>query len=164
MSDALRVALTSLANARADLYAIDETLRAAKLAFDATHAEDLARAAALRSAVAIAEGQCRATALLAFHRTGDTVPAPGVVIKQYTTLAYSVAVAFAWAKEKRMALSPESLDVAAFEKIARATPLPFVSMAREPRAQVASHINAADYATPSPVPVAAAALDENPFL
>jgi hypothetical protein len=61
-------------------------------------------------------------------------------VKEKTELVYDPAQAFTWAREKQMALVPESLDRRAFEKIAKATPLEFVTEKITPVAQIATDL------------------------
>ncbi len=90
-----------------------------------------------------AETVVRTLALAQYDASGSLNPTPGVAVKLYETLHYEADAALAWAREKQMALVPESLNRKAFEKIAKATPLPFVSVVTEPKAQIATDLDKA---------------------
>lgn len=90
-----------------------------------------------------AERNVKALAEAAYRATGDVMPAPGITVKLVTKLRYSAAEAFAWARDTHMALIPEQLDVKAFEKIAKATTLPFVTTETEPKVTIASDLDKA---------------------
>ncbi len=81
-----------------------------------------------------AEATLRALTLKAYTETGNKAPAPGVGIRELTILNYDSKAAFDWAKAHRMALK---LDVQAFERIAKADPLDFVAISKEPQATIA---------------------------
>lgn len=78
-------------------------------------------------------------------------------------MSYDDTAALAWARETKMALVPESLDRKNFEKIAKATPLPFVTYRQEPRVTLATQLNAALLVEPVVEPVPATVPDEDPF-
>jgi len=94
----------------------------------------------LEAAIADAESQVKVLALDHYNRTSEKKPAAGVEIKVSELPQYSEAEAFAWAKTTRLALVPEALDRKAFEKIARATELPFVSTITVPKVFIASDL------------------------
>ena len=104
-------------------------------------AEDKKSAEAL---VAAAEADVRSLARAHYDATQDKTPMKGVTVKEFDVLVYDPKIAFAWAQEKKMALVPESLDVKAFEKIAGATPLPFVTKKKEPQVQIGKMIEVPD--------------------
>jgi hypothetical protein len=68
---------------------------------------------------------------------------PGLKVKSFATLAYDAATAFEWAKSAKLALIPEQLDKKSFEKIAKATPLPFVTYGSETRVEIVSDLDKA---------------------
>ena len=82
-----------------------------------------------------AEAKLRAMTLEAYLETGNKAPAPGIGIRILTKLDYKTETAFEWAVNHRLALK---LDVPAFEKIAKASPLEFVSLREEPQATIAT--------------------------
>ena len=85
-----------------------------------------------------AEDQLRELALGTFAKTGDKAVAPGVGIRMMTQLAYEVKDAFTWALEHKLALEVNRL---AFEKIAKMSNLPFVTITEEPSATIATELN-----------------------
>ena len=88
--------------------------------------------------VAVAEQGLREMTLLAFYQTGDKTPVKGVGIREMTKLEYDAGVAYNWAMEHRIAVK---LDVSAFDKIAKATPMDFVKVYQEPIATIASDLS-----------------------
>jgi len=88
--------------------------------------------------VAVAEQDLREMTLLAFYQTGDKAPVKGVGIREMTKLEYDAGVAYNWALEHKMAIK---LDVSAFEKIAKASPLDFVKTSLEPIATIATDLS-----------------------
>lgn len=97
--------------------------------------------ARLATELEAAESQLRALAKEEYERTGEKKPTPGVEIKIGTSYEYKPEDALAWARQTKMALVPESLDVKAFAKIAAATPLPFVTVVETPKAQIATDLD-----------------------
>ena len=84
------------------------------------------------------EAQLRALTLQAYAETGNKTPAPGVAVREVTKLSYNLQEALDWAIEHKMALK---LDTPAFERIAKASPLPLVTVSQEPQATIASDLN-----------------------
>ena len=82
-----------------------------------------------------AETILRHLTVASYLETGNKNPAPGIGIREMTTLEYEEKVAFDWALEHKMALK---LDTSAFEKIAKASPLDFVKVFTEPKATIAT--------------------------
>ena len=66
--------------------------------------------------------------------------APGVTIKMFTQLGYEHSRALNWALEHKMALS---LDVKAFEAIAKSTEMDFVIVMQVPKATIATDLSKA---------------------
>uniref|UniRef100_A0A6M3L1I4 Uncharacterized protein n=1 Tax=viral metagenome TaxID=1070528 RepID=A0A6M3L1I4_9ZZZZ len=89
------------------------------------------------SVKAEAEDKLRELALQAYAETGEKAVAPGVGIRVRTLLGYSTKEAFEWAIEHKLALK---LDPSAFEKIAKTSNIPFVSMTEEPTATIATEL------------------------
>jgi len=94
--------------------------------------------------VTAAEIDVRSLARAHYDATQQTKPITGVEIKLYKVYEYSPARAFEWARETKMALIPESLDVEAFKKIAAATNLPFVAVSMDPRVTLGKVIEIPD--------------------
>lgn len=140
---ALHSAIAALAETRAALAGLTETLARAREAWNTEHEAEIASAALLQKAVTRQEAEVRALALTSYRDTGETHPAPGVSIRLFERLTYSDAEALAWAKTAGLAVIPEALDRKAFERIAKAAPLAFVTYADEPRALIASDLDGA---------------------
>jgi hypothetical protein len=135
--------LGKLAVLRESVRQRDEKIKAARAGFEATIADDVRRLKEDMLAVEAEDSAIRGLAMVAYETTGSKAPAPGVTLVVTKTLRYDDADAFAWAKQTGMALQPESLDRKAFEKIAKAAPLPFVTVEEVPAARIASDLTAA---------------------
>lgn len=131
--------VVALATARADAAHFEESVRVLLEQFETIHAEVLAARARAVDAAATADAALRAAVLEAFRDTGDVAPAPGCKVVQRTVLDYDAAVALDWAKGSGLALT---LDKKAFEKVAKATPIPGVTIRQEPSVTVASDLSA----------------------
>ena len=140
--DILRQQLAEVAKRRAERDALAAELKDARAAFEATLGDKAARLKGLAEAVAMSEDAARKLAEAIYATTQDKKPCDGVQVKVGTVYEYDAAQAFAWAQQTKMALIPESLDVKAFEKIAKATPLPFVTAREEGKAQLATDLSA----------------------
>jgi len=88
--------------------------------------------------VVVEEQELRDMTLLAFYQTGNKAPVKGVGIRELTKLEYDAGVAYSWALEHKMAVK---LDVPAFEKIVKASPLDFVKVYQEPIATIATDLS-----------------------
>ena len=84
-----------------------------------------------------AENLLRELTLKAYEETGNKNPALGVSVKVFQVLDYEPKEALKWAMEHQIALS---LDKKSFEGFAKATPLEFVTVTEEPRAQIATNL------------------------
>jgi hypothetical protein len=163
MSAAIRAALRTVADKRADCFAAAEALRLKKDAFDIENAALIVHLADEKKAVEAAEANARALLLVHYNATKEKAPVEGAEVKLGKVYKYSVERAFEWAKKTGMCLIPESLDEAAFLKIAKATPLPFVTVEEERKAFLATKLNPALLAEPVNPIVAAALNPEIPF-
>ena len=105
-------------------------------------AGEIAAMQAASLSVTQAEAELRALALAAYEASGEKKPFPGVALQVRTKLEYDPAAALAWAREAHIAVVPEQLDTKAFEKIAGATDLPFVTKLAVPVATIASDLDA----------------------
>ena len=100
--------------------------------------EDVDRLERLQGAVETLDATVRVQAVAAFRETGEKRPFPGVEVKEETVLEYERDAAFSWAKEHGICLS---LDVAAFEKVARDLVIPdVVLIAKEPKVFIAKDL------------------------
>jgi len=88
--------------------------------------------------VAEEEAKLRELTLQAYQATGEKIPAPGVSVKVFQTLNYNPQEALDWALQHKIALT---LDKKSFENIAKNTPLDFVTINEEPRAQIATDLS-----------------------
>lgn len=153
MSAALVMAMRTVANARAEAVAASDALKLKREAYVRENAELIAHEVAMKQAVIEAEANAKALIAVHYEQTKNTAPVAGAKVKLFKTLTYDPTRAFAWAKEKGMALVPESLDAKAFEKIASVTDLDFVIRGTEPQVQLAKELNATDYLTTDGLPL-----------
>ena len=116
----LREQVRRVAEARRRLAESEAAFAEREQAFTDANAELLAQMKVDTDLVGQAEGTLRALTLAHYEQTKEKKPVEGVQVKEITTLSYSETEALAWAREKRLALKPESLDVKAFEKIVAA--------------------------------------------
>lgn len=138
----LRIAILSLALARA--FAARRKLKVKELvtAFEATIADDarLAKKAADEAAAAEAEVKVLTEALYAIDQNAK--PTAGVEVKKYKSVQITdAAAALEWAKRTDLCLVPESLDVNALTALVLAGQvLPFAKLVETPKATVASDL------------------------
>jgi hypothetical protein len=118
-------------------------LAAAHADFEATHRPLFDAVKIAGSTLDMVEKSLKAD-VLRFHTEQPAAPLPpGVSIRNFAKLDYDPDAAFAWAQEKNMAITPACLDVKAFESIAKATPLPFVTALTTPTVALAKDLDAA---------------------
>lgn len=108
--------------------------------FDTLHAWRIARITEAKAARESAEAAAKALGLAHFQLTGEKKPTPGLEVKERTTLTYADADALAWAKQTGIGIVPETFDRKALDKVAKATPLPFVTITTEPQVQLATDL------------------------
>ena len=130
----------TLAEERKALELMDERVRSLYAEFEAQ--QDIAQAVsglrAQKIYVAELENNVRYSALEIYAADPtNKKPAPGIGIRVGSRLMYDSGQALEWAKGSGLALK---LDVPAFEKIAKATPLPFVSTEDVPTATIAKEL------------------------
>lgn len=89
------------------------------------------------AAVATEEATLRELTLQAYQETGNKTPVDGVGIREMTKLEYDPKDALKWAMQHQVALS---LDKKSFEIFAKATPLDFVAITKEPQATIATNL------------------------
>lgn len=140
MNTALMERVQELAAQRATLAAKKAELAERKQAFDNENRELTAEINRISDSIATSEIVVRTVADEVYAANGEKKPAPGVEIKLFETISYDQQAAFAWAQQTKLALIPEQLDVKAFEKIAKATPLPFVTKGSEARVSIATDL------------------------
>ena len=137
MIDQLKEQIKQVALARREAQSTMDTARAARNKWETENADMLAEVALTTSRVNDAEALLRELTLEAYAFTGNKAPAKGVGIREVTKLDYNPGEAFDWAVAHRMALT---LDKIAFEKIVKASPLPFVTITYPPQATIASNL------------------------
>lgn len=106
----------------------------------AAHAASYEAKAAAQKELAEAETALREAALAEYITSGSKAPAPGIGIRITKALQYSADEALVWAKASGIALQ---LDKKAFEKVAPAAGLPFVTTVETPTATIATDLAAA---------------------
>lgn len=126
-------ALSALADARRTEAQAKALLAEARAAFEAQHADEIKMAADATALVKEFDEQARTWALDVFKATGEKKLMYGVEVKMFATMTYDAKEAEAWAVEHKMAMK---FDAKAFEKIAKASPLPFVTVGEEPRVTI----------------------------
>lgn len=141
MTAILADAVRALAFARATHAELADELRDKRAAFELEHRDLVTRAKAAAAAVDAADTSLRALTLAHYANTKEAKPCRGIEVKSRDTMSYDGRHALEWARETKLALKPESLDVKAFEKIAKATPLDFVTYESEPQIYVASDLS-----------------------
>jgi hypothetical protein len=94
---------------------------------------EVAKAAALEQDAVV-----RAEAMRVYELTANKTPHPAIVVKEFSVLSYDVDKALDYAREHLPACV--KLDTKAFEKVAKALPLDFVTESKEPRVTIATNL------------------------
>lgn len=131
-------ALVALKHARETEATLKAALKVERDAFEANHAATIGAVTEATAARELAETTVRGLAVATYLETGNKAPTNGVSVVESTKLKYDPATAFEWATEHKVALA---LDAKAFEKIAKATPLPFVMTEVTPTARIATDLS-----------------------
>lgn len=139
-STALLDQVRRVARLRADSRRYAEQLAQRRAGWEDANAGLISLASEFKNKLAEEELRLRDMAVAEFKSTGDKKPAPGVTVSQKVDLVYSEAQAFAWAREKNMALA---LDLKAFEAIAKASELAFVTKVDTAAASLSRNLEAA---------------------
>lgn len=134
----LTVALLTLRETREQEAAAKATVKNARDAFEASIADTLSAATDATNARELAEATVRGLAVAVYLESGNKAPAKGVSVVESSKLKYDAEQAFQWATEHKVALA---LDTKAFEKIAKASPLPFVTTEVTPSARIATDLS-----------------------
>lgn len=137
----LELAVRDLALARAVAEENADELREAKAAFDAQHRELIAKVKEWNDRVVEADRTVRVLTISAFDATQERKPCDGVEVVLTDAMDYKEEEAFGWAQTTGLALTPARLDTKAFAKIAKATPLPFVTYRQAPSVRIASDLS-----------------------
>jgi hypothetical protein len=133
-------AIREVERLRRTVAALDESRKEALAGFDETYSGLFAELRKEREALDRAEEGLRALVVEAAETTGEQKPAPGVEAVKKVTVEYDPGAAFDWAKQTGIALA---LDQKAFEKIALATSLPFVTRREGFAAKIARDLSKA---------------------
>lgn len=139
----LREAAQRLASARALKATFDAQVTAARAAFDAAHADLLNAAKLAAEEAAQADSILRMVAVAIHETTGEKSLGYGVSVATTEKLAYDQAAAVEWAKRSGTLAVVETVDLKAFEKIAKAADLPFVTKTSVPSIRIATDLDAA---------------------
>jgi len=126
-----------VANARQYAQILKESKAEAVTRWEKENAGFLEKVKQSTYTVDIEEDELRQLTIKAYEETGNKAPVPGVGIREVTKLDYEQPEALHWAIEHTMALS---LDKKAFEKIVKASPLPFVTITHPVEATIAQNL------------------------
>ena len=130
--------LRKLADLRRELLRLDGLYRQAKVDWEENNVELIEKRNWVTTELLAAETLLKAEALDQYRLDKNTKPAPGIEIKNFQVLDYPEKDALAWALKTGMAIK---LDKAAFEKIAKVSPMDFVFIDDEPRCQIATDLD-----------------------
>ena len=133
----MSLSIGKLAVARALHARCAERVKQLRVEWEKDFADELDAVKVAAAQVELMEVGVREEALAYYKQSGDRKGIAGAEVKLYETLAYTEPDAMAWAKESGMCLA---LDKKAFEKVAKATDLPFVTKGEEPRVSIASDL------------------------
>jgi len=134
----LDAAVYDLAEHRAELARLQAKLAQDQAVFDAAHKFTIDLIRLNRDFVTKVEAEIRAADYSADNRH----PAPGLSVKELTTLAYPEIKALEWAITNQHG-NLLSLKRAAFEKVAEGLRLPFVTISKIPTVTIARDLNQA---------------------
>lgn len=140
----IREAVERLALARRAASAERAKLTQAKAEFDVSNAELLAAVTVGNNIEAVAERELRNLVVAHYDSTGETKPMAGAEIIFRSEFAIDTEAALAWARTSMpSALIPEQLNEKVIQKIAKASPLPFVVETKVAAVRIASDLDAA---------------------
>lgn len=149
--DGLDEQIRMLAQLRYGHQLVGDRLKAKRAAFDAEHSKLIDLIKQFATAQAQIETTIKAMALTVYEQEKVKKLTPGVEVKLFKAYTIDSAAGLEWAKEKKLCLIPESLDVEAVKKMALVTPLPFVTIKDEPKVQIATDLAKALPAIEPPV-------------
>ena len=129
--------LTAVRSGRKTVERAKVELAEKRAQFEVENASLIALVAGLTEQLDAYEKDLRAVAVLEYTESGNRKPVVGVEVKLFSVYDYDAKEAEAWGWEHRMALK---FDKTAFEKIAKASPLPFVTVREEPRTTIATQL------------------------
>lgn len=138
---ALAEAVQQLRLARRQNAETKARLAEARAEFDEHYATLIQMATDEANREAEADRTVRALAVSEYQATGNQAPCEGVSIVLTRQLTYDLPFVTEWAKRSLPDfITPEQLNVKAFEKMARTVRLPFVTITELPSARVASEL------------------------
>ena len=103
----------------------------AMMAWEKEHEKQLSDIVIQAAKLTEAEGKLKAEAIEIFKKTKNKQIAKGVGIRETTSFVYEPELALNWAREHKIALLPESLDVKKFEKYVASTDIKEVPVTAE---------------------------------
>jgi len=124
-------AIQAVVAARTQYQAVHQQVQHLREAWATHYAPLLQEEILQKQAVRQAEEALRRLVIEIYQSTGNKDISPGVRVREMTRLTYDPQDALVWAIKHRLALS---LDVKAFDQLARVTALPFVTYWVEPQA------------------------------
>jgi hypothetical protein len=127
LDDAIQTVIT----ARQQYHRVHAQVQQLRAAWATQYADLLQAEIVHKQAMHQAETALRTLAVARYHATGNKSLAPGVKIREITRLQYDAQEALTWAIAHQLALT---LDVKAFEQLAKVARLPFVRCSVEPQA------------------------------
>jgi hypothetical protein len=110
-----------------------------------------------------AEGKLKAEAVEIFNKTKNKQIAKGVGIRETTSFTYEPELALNWAREHKIAIVPESLDVKKFEKYVASTDTKEVPVTAESAEKITISAEVT-FVTINKVPSATLATDLSEYL
>lgn len=134
----LDIAMLALKDARQAEETAKAALKAKREEAERGYLTESTAAADATATRELGEAAVRALVVEAFLRTGNKNPHAKASVVESSKLKYDAAEAFAWAQDHKVAIA---LDAKAFEKIAKATPLPFVTTEVTPTARIATDLS-----------------------
>lgn len=144
----LSEAVEALRDARAASVASKGELAIRQQRFAEENADLIAGVKEQAEIVAGHETMVRALALAVYTTTKERKPVTGIEIKIGTMFEIDEVAALAWAKDKKLCLVPESLDLSAMQQIAKVQALPFVTKSDAPKVYIATDLDKALAAEP----------------
>lgn len=133
--------------ARAEVETVEGAYRQVQDEFTRQHVHLLETRAEVRQRLEQEELALRSAAEAHYRATGDKKPIDGVTVTETVALEYDETAVREWCRTAMPQLVRETLDVKAFEKVAKAGGLPFVTLVTTGKARVAAHLDPLDAPT-----------------
>ncbi len=118
----------------------DGFYRQSKVDWELAHTNLIANREKATVALLEAETTLKQMAVDLYDQTQNRRPAPGLEVKLFQVLEYPQKEALAWGLKTGLGVK---LDKDAFDKIAKVSPMSFVSIRMEPRCQIAEDLGKA---------------------